>query len=197
MPDLNRYKGIVFDMDGTIIDSMRSHAVAWQKTCEHFGYPFDDKYIHDLGGVPTRQIAQLLNEKHNFNHDVDDVAEVKRQAWLGLDESFTVIQDTFDVMQRYQGVLKMGVGTGAERENALRMLTETGLLERVETVVTASDVTHGKPHGETFLTVARNMGLTANECVVFEDTEVGRQAAQHAGMDCIMVVNGKIQLPTE
>ncbi|QHJ11617.1 Fructose-1-phosphate phosphatase YqaB [Paraglaciecola mesophila] len=195
MPDLSRYKGIVFDMDGTLIDSMGSHAVAWQQTCEHFGYPFDGQYIHNLGGVPTRQIAQLLNEKHGMNHNVDDVAEVKRQAWLNLDESLTVIQDTFDVMQRYKGTLKMGVGTGAERENAIRMLTETGLLEHVETVVTASDVTHGKPHGETFLTVAQNMDLAADECVVFEDTEIGRQAAQHAGMDCIMVINGKIQLP--
>ncbi|ABG39322.1 beta-phosphoglucomutase family hydrolase [Paraglaciecola sp. T6c] len=195
MPDLSRYKGIVFDMDGTLIDSMGSHAVAWQQTCERFGYPYDAQYIHDLGGVPTRQIAQLLNKKHGMDHNLDEVAEVKRQAWLALDENLTVIQDTFDVMQRYKGILKMGVGTGSERENAIRMLTETGLLERVETVVTASDVTHGKPHGETFLTVAKNMGLNADECVVFEDTEIGRQAAQHAGMDCIMVINGKIELP--
>ncbi|MGY0646100.1 MAG: beta-phosphoglucomutase family hydrolase [Paraglaciecola chathamensis] len=195
MPDLSRYKGIVFDMDGTLIDSMGSHAIAWQQTCEQFGYPFDGQYIHDLGGVPTRQIAQLLNEKHSMTHDLDEVAEFKRQAWLALDESLSVIQETFDVMQRYKGTLRMGVGTGSERENAIRMLTETGLLEHVETVVTASDVTHGKPHGETFLTVAKKMGLTAEECVVFEDTEIGRQAAAHAGMDCIMVINGKIELP--
>ena len=75
------------------------------------------------------------------------------------------------------------------------MLTATGLLGRLETVVTASDVTHGKPHGETFITVAKNMGLQPEECVVFEDTEIGRQAAQNAGMDCIMVIKGKIVLP--
>ncbi|GAC33405.1 beta-phosphoglucomutase family hydrolase [Paraglaciecola polaris] len=195
MPDLSRYKGIVFDMDGTLIDSMGSHAIAWQQTCEHFGYPFDGQYIHDLGGVPTRQIAKLLNEKHDLHHDVDDVAEVKRQAWLALDDNLSVIDDTFQVMQRYEGVLQMGIGTGSERDNAIRMLTETGLLDRVETVVTASDVTNGKPHGETFLTVAKNMGLRADECVVFEDTEIGRQAAANAGMDCIMVINGKIELP--
>ena len=89
----------------------------------------------------------------------------------------------------------MGVGTGAERNNAIQMLSDTGLLARLDTVVTASDVTHGKPHGETFVTVATNMGLQPHECVVFEDTEVGRQAAQNAGMDCIMVINGKIVLP--
>ncbi|WP_166422397.1 beta-phosphoglucomutase family hydrolase [Paraglaciecola sp. 20A4] len=195
MPDLSRYKGIVFDMDGTLIDSMGSHAIAWQKTCEHFGYPYDKEYIHALGGVPTREIAKLLNEKYGQNHDLDKVSEVKRQAWLALDDDLTVIEDTFKVMQRYKGVLKMGIGTGSERDNAIRMLTRTGLLDRVETVVTSSDVKNGKPDGETFLTVAKNMGLSASECVVFEDTDIGRQAAKNAGMDCIMVIDGKIELP--
>jgi beta-phosphoglucomutase family hydrolase len=195
MPDLSRYKGIVFDMDGTLIDSMGSHGIAWQQTCEKYGYPFDGDYIHNLGGVPTREIVKLLNEKYGLSHDLDEVTETKRLAFLDLKGRPSVINDTFQVMQRYQGKLKMGVGTGSERNNAINMLTETGLLDRLETVVTASDVTHGKPHGETFITVATNMGLLANECVVFEDTEIGRQAAQNAEMDCIMVINGKIVLP--
>jgi beta-phosphoglucomutase family hydrolase len=195
MPDLSRYKGIVFDMDGTLIDSMGAHGQAWQQTCEKYAYPFDGEYIHNLGGVPTREIVKLMNAKYGLNHDLDAVTETKRQAFLKLDDSPMVIDDTFAVMQRYQNILKMGVGTGSERNNAINMLTATGLLERVETVVTASDVTYGKPHGENFKTVAANMGLQANECVVFEDTEIGRQAAQNAGMDCIMVINGKIVLP--
>ncbi|PKH00150.1 beta-phosphoglucomutase family hydrolase [Paraglaciecola sp. MB-3u-78] len=195
MPDLSRYKGIVFDMDGTLIDSMGAHGIAWQQTCEKYAYPFDSDYIHNLGGVPTRDIVKLLNEKHDLNHDLDEVTETKRLAFIDLNDSPSIIDDTFQVMLRYQGKLKMGVGTGSERNNAIQMLTDTGLLERLETVVTASDVTHGKPHGETFITVATNMGLQPSECVVFEDTEVGRQAAQNAGMDCIMVINGKIVLP--
>lgn len=195
MPDLSRYKGIVFDMDGTLIDSMGTHGLAWQQTCEKYAYPFDKEYIHNLGGVPTREIVLLLNERYGLSHDPDAVTETKRLAFLDLKDNPSIIDDTFQVMQRYKGKLKMGVGTGSERESALRMLTETGLLERLETIVTATDVTHGKPHGETFITVATNMGLQPKECVVFEDTEVGRQAAQNAGMDCIMVISGKIVLP--
>tara|TARA_R110002153_G_scaffold18154_2_gene63549 strand:- start:14130 stop:14720 length:591 start_codon:yes stop_codon:yes gene_type:complete len=195
MPDLSRYKGIVFDMDGTLIDSMGAHGLAWQQTCEKYAYPFDGEYIHDLGGVPTREIVKLLNEKYGLSHDLDEVTETKRLAFLALNDNPSIIEDTFEVMLAHQGKLKMGVGTGSERNNAIRMLTNTGLLEHLETVVTASDVTHGKPHGETFKTVATNMGLQANECVVFEDTEIGRLAAKNAGMDCIMVINGKIVLP--
>lgn len=192
MPDLSRYKGIVFDMDGTLIDSMGAHGIAWRQTCTHYGFPYDGEYIHGLGGVPTREIVKLLNEKYGLELDADEVTETKRHAFLKLDDKPSIIDDTFQVMQRYQGILKMGVGTGSERGNAIRMLTEAGLLDRVDTVVTASDVTYGKPHGETFITVAQNMGLHPSDCVVFEDTEIGRQAAQNAGMDCIMVINGKI-----
>jgi len=195
MPDLSRYKGIVFDMDGTLIDSMGAHSIAWRQTCEKYAYPFDGEYIHNLGGVPTRDIVKLLNEKYGLSHDLDEVTETKRLAFTNLNDGPSIIDDTFQVMLNYQGKLKMGVGTGSERNNAIQILTDTGLLARLETVVTASDVTHGKPHGETFITVATNMGLQPNECVVFEDTEVGRQAAQNAGMDCIMVINGKIVLP--
>ena len=195
MPDLSRYKGIVFDMDGTLIDSMGAHNIAWRHACEKYAYPFDEQYIHNLGGVPTRDIVILLNKKHGLSHDPDAVTETKNLAFLELKDSPTIIEDTFQVIQRYKGKLKMGVGTGSQRNNAIQMLNDTGLLEHLETVVTASDVTHGKPHGETFITVATNMGLQPNECVVFEDTEVGRQAAQNAGMDCIMVINGKIVFP--
>lgn len=195
MPDLSRYKGIVFDMDGTLIDSMGAHGKAWQQTCEQYDYPYDSEYMHNLGGVPTRETVGLMNEKYGLSHDLDEVTETKRQAFLKLDDTPTVIEDTFAVMQRYQNILKMGVGTGSDRSNAIDVLTETDLLARLETVVTASDVKYGKPHGETFITVAKNMGLAPKDCVVFEDTEIGRQAAQNAGMDCIMVVNGKIVLP--
>ncbi|WP_293747966.1 beta-phosphoglucomutase family hydrolase [uncultured Paraglaciecola sp.] len=195
MPDLSRYKGIVFDMDGTLIDSMGAHGKAWQQICELYDYPYDSEYMHNLGGVPTRETVELMNEKYGLSHDIDDVTETKRLAFLDLKDSPSIIEDTFQVMQRYQGKLKMGIGTGSDRNNAIKILTATGLLDRVETVVTATDVKQGKPHGETFLTVAKNMGLAAEECVVFEDTEIGRQAAQNAGMDCIMVIKGKIVLP--
>lgn len=194
MLDLSAYQAIVFDMDGTLIDSMGSHGVAWRQTCDRYGYPFDPVYMHSLGGVPTDQTVVLLNEKYGLAHDVAEVARVKRELWEQLDEVPQLIPATVEVLKHYRSRLKIGIGTGADRGHALKMLAETGLLALVETVVTASDVVHGKPHPETFLTVAAQLGVAPEHCVVFEDTAIGQQAAAAAGMDCILVQNGELKI---
>lgn len=193
MLDLSRYRAIIFDMDGTLIDSMGSHLQAWQMTCEHYAYPFELDFMHSLGGVPTRQTVVLLNQKFGRNHCPDEVAEKKHQLWLSLDHSPDVIQATCDILKHYKGKLKIGVGTGAERSHALEMLAKTGLIDDIDALVTASDVYQGKPHPETFLSVAQLLQAEPADCVVFEDTEIGRLAANAAMMDCILVKNGQIQ----
>ncbi|WP_416308331.1 HAD family hydrolase [Neptunicella sp. SCSIO 80796] len=192
MLDLSKYQGIVFDMDGTLIDSMGAHMRAWQQACEAFGIPFDHDYMHGLGGVPTKKTAEILNDKYQLNHSPEEVASRKRDFWIAMGESPAIIEETVNVLKHYRGKLKIGIGTGAERPHAEKMLQDTGLLDMVETLVTATDVTHGKPHPETFLTVARNMGIEPQYCVVFEDTQIGAEAASRAGMDCILVQDGRI-----
>lgn len=194
MLDLSRYSAIVFDMDGTLIDSMGAHVKAWQMTCAFFGYPFDADYMHGLGGVPTRQTVVLLNEKFALTHAPDDVAAKKREFWLSLDDTPSVISQTAAVLKHYHGTLKIGIGTGAERKHAVDLLEKTGLNQFISVLVTASDVSHGKPHPETFLSVAQLLGAHPAECVVFEDTLIGKEAATRAGMDCILVNNGQIDL---
>lgn len=192
MINLNQYQAIIFDMDGTLIDSMPGHGKAWRLTCERYGYPFDPAYMQSLGGVPTDQTVVLLNEKYQLQHDVAEVAAFKAATWEQMDEAPVLIPCTFEVLQHYLTTKKIGIGTGAEQSHALKMLRQTGLLALVPTVVTASDVTHGKPHPETFLTVAAQLGVAPEQCVVFEDTAIGQQAALAAGMDCILVQDGQL-----
>jgi beta-phosphoglucomutase family hydrolase len=195
MINLTQYQAIIFDMDGTLIDSMPGHGKAWRLTCERYGYPFDPLYMQSLGGVPTDQTVVLLNEKYQLNHDIAEVAAFKAAMWEQMDEAPVLIPCTLEVLQHYLSTKKIGIGTGAERNHALKMLRQTGLLELVPTVVTASDVRFGKPNPETFLTVAAQLGVTPELCVVFEDTAIGQQAALAAGMDCILVKDGQLLLP--
>ncbi|WP_404341771.1 HAD family hydrolase [Pseudoalteromonas mariniglutinosa] len=194
MIDLSAYAGIVFDMDGTLIDSMGGHLQAWQQTCEAFGYEFDFDFMYGLGGVPTLATIDILNEKYQRDHDPQQVAKRKHEFWLAMQHQPVVIADTLAVLDNYKSIMPVGVGTGAERDHAVQLLTDTGLIDKIQALVTASDVRQGKPHPETFLTVAKQLGVAPSKCVVFEDTQIGYQAAQRAGMDCILVKDGKIQV---
>lgn len=192
--NLAKYDGIIFDMDGTLVDSMPSHIEAWRLTCEHYGYPFDLDYMWSLGGVPTQETVELLNRQYSLNHNPSEVAIKKRQIWDQMTLVPQLIEVTHGIFQQYQGVLPLGVGTGAERSHALELLEHHGLLNQITALVTATDVTNGKPHPETFLTVAAMMDVKPNKCLVFEDTDIGFQAAKSAGMDSILVKNGQLVL---
>lgn len=193
MIDLSAYDAIIFDMDGTLVDSMGSHLVAWQQVCEHFGYDFDYDYMHGLGGIPTKATAVILNEKFGKDHSPDDVAIFKRDAWNALDHSPTLIPETLAVFEHNLGKKKMAIGTGSARAHAVELLTHHNILDKLDALVTANDVSNGKPHPETFLSAAQQIGVAPEKCVVFEDTKIGQQAAMAAGMDCILVIDGKIQ----
>lgn len=192
MVDLSQYEAIIFDMDGTLIDSMGLHLDAWKSACEKFDYPFDREYMYSLGGVPTVKTVELLNQKFQKSHNPQNVADHKRHVWGELGILPPLIEDTISVFRHYRPLKSIGIGTGAERSHAERVLMQHGLLTEIDTLVTATDVEFGKPHPETFLTAAKNMGADPSRCVVFEDTEIGESAAIAAGMDCILVKDGRL-----
>lgn len=190
--DVSGYKGLIFDMDGTLIDTMPSHLFAWKKTAKQFDFPFEPEWIHSLGGMPTQKVAMLLNERYHIDIDPQKVAEVKTALFASLIEDGSIINCTYDVLKQFYGQKKLAIGTGSNHQNAIRLLEHNNLLPLLDAVVTAADVENHKPNPDTFLLAAQKLGLAPQDCVVFEDTEIGRQAALAAGMDCIMVVNGQL-----
>ena len=192
MVDLSRFKGIIFDMDGTLVDSMGAHVKAWKITCEEFNYPFDPEYHHSLGGVPTHKTAELMNARYNQQHNPATVAAFKKQTYDKLGHVPALINETLSVFNHYVKTHPIAVGTGADRKYAQWVLGQYNILEQLKALVTSDDVRNGKPHPETFLMAAQAMNIEPTQCVVFEDTNMGRQAAVDAGMTCIMVQDGKI-----
>ncbi len=174
-------------MDGTLLDTMPSHLAAWQATAERFEFPFDQEWFHSLGGMPSFKIVVEINNLHGMSLDPESVAKFKMETFAALELQGELISCTNMVLEEYLGVKKIAVGTGSQRESAMRLLSHSGLLDKLDAVVTASDVDNHKPCPDTFLMAAEQLGLVASECVVFEDTELGKRAAHAAGMDCIMV----------
>ncbi|HAS6055004.1 beta-phosphoglucomutase family hydrolase [Vibrio vulnificus] len=188
----NGYTGFIFDMDGTLIDTMPAHLIAWEKTAEHFQFPFEQQWIHSLGGMPSFKIAAEINKKYGLSLVAMDVSQFKMAAFSALEEYGDAIECTHRVLEKYLGQKKMAVGTGSQRESAIRLLAKANLLDKLDALVSATEVQNHKPHPDTFLLAAQQLGLPAHECVVFEDTELGKQAAHAAKMDCVMVENGEL-----
>ncbi len=83
---INEYDGLIFDMDGTVIDTMPSHAKAWEMVGQHFGYPFDGNLLYEMGGAPVKDIALEMMKRHAMPLDkLDDVIELKKRIWQTAD----------------------------------------------------------------------------------------------------------------
>lgn len=191
--DVEKYKGLIFDMDGTLIDTMPAHVEAWRVTAEKFGFPFDAKWLQSMGGMPSIKIAVEVSKAYGIELDPKAVSDCKMNAFSQIDESGDLISETANLLEANLGKKKLAVGTGSQRVSAVKLLTRVNMLDKLDALVTATDVENHKPHPQTFLTACELLGLEPQECVVFEDTDLGKQAAHAGGMDCIMVTEHGLQ----
>ncbi|EOD56083.1 HAD family hydrolase [Aeromonas molluscorum] len=187
---LSRFQGLVFDLDGTLVDSMPLHLAAWEHASREFGFKFDGDWFYELGGMPSRKIALLVAEQQQIVLDPLEVTRCKTAHYVANLHKATVFPAMLELVQAHYGHLPMGVGTGSPRINADAVLRNTGLERYFPVVVTADDVTQHKPHPDTFLLVAERLGVEPRGCLVFEDTGIGLAAGQAAGMRTCLVKGG-------
>lgn len=195
--NLAQFDGLIFDLDGTLVDTMPLHLAAWERAAGEFGFHYDADWIYALGGVPSRKIARLIAEQQNISLDGDLVARVKNGHYQSQLHGARAFPAMLALLQQWAGVLPMAIGTGSARVNAERVLENTGLSRYFPVVVSADEVTLHKPNPDTYLLAAELLGIAPERCLVFEDTPIGQQAAQAAGMACVMVVGGEPRFDVE
>lgn len=178
-------RGLVFDCDGTIADTMPLHYKAWVVSLGEFGVEFPEALFYEMAGIPTPRIIELLNQRHGHQMPVIETAEKKDALFETMLPLVTAITPVVEVVHRYAGKLPMAVASGGSRMLVKRTLESLGLQGFFQSVVTADDVKNGKPAPDIFLEAARQIGVEPQLCVGFEDAELGLQAITAAGMMAI------------
>ncbi len=182
-----QFRAYLFDLDGTIADSMPLHYRSWMQAVEEAGGTFPEELFYSLGGVPLPRTVEILNERLGYSMDPAAVARRKEVLYLEMLPELKPIATVVDVIERERGRLKFAVVSGSPRESIVRTLEALGLLEDFPVLVGAEDYAHGKPDPEPFLTAAARLGVRAEDCLVFEDADAGIASAEAAGMRWVRI----------
>ena len=183
------FSGYIFDLDGTLADTMPVHYSAWEQALRNAGLKgrLDENYFYALGGVPSRRVAALLGKHHGLKLDPDRVSRDKEDIYMASLQKLELIGPVVEFARSASTTRPIALASGGTRDVVSSTLSKTGLAPLFRVVVTADDVEHGKPAPDMFLLAARLMGVDPKRCLVFEDGEPGIQAAEAAGMKWVRV----------
>ena len=180
-------EGLIFDCDGTLINSMPVHWLAWQEVTKRHGLHFPEDRFYSLGGVPSWQIIQMLSQEQGVDLDPHAVAQEKEEAFFPQMHRVEPVAAVIDIVRAHHGKLPMAVATGGVKPIIPDLLRQLDLLHYFEAVVTSEDVIHQKPAPDIFLEAARRIGVDPLKCRAYEDTDLGMQAIRAAGMEAVDV----------
>ena len=180
-------RGLIFDCDGTLVDSMPLHWRAWDVVCKRHGIEFSEKRHYALGGMPSRKILAILKEEQGLDFDPTEVSHEKEEAYLPLMIEVELIEPVVSIAREYRGRIPMAVATGGRAQYICPLLDRLEIADWFSAVVTSDDVTNPKPAPDTFLKAAALLGVHAKECRAFEDTDLGMDSIRAAGMEAVDV----------
>jgi beta-phosphoglucomutase-like phosphatase (HAD superfamily) len=177
-------RGLIFDLDGTLADTMPYHFRGWLKACQKFGATINPAFLRKHTGSPGWIIADEIIKENKLNGNVtaELILEEKLKEFYGQQQYIKPIEPVVSIVRKYHGVLPMAVGTGGHRQAVERTLEVTSLRQYFSIIITANDVKNFKPHPETFLRCAELMDVEPQYIEVFEDGDLGIEAAVEAGM---------------
>ena len=188
-PDDSMIEGLIFDCDGTLADTMPLHFLAWRETLNRHGMTLSEDRFYSLGGQPTVKIVALLAGEQGIEVDPVAVADEKEQSFLTRLEEVQPIAPIVEIVRANAGKLPMAVASGSHRAVVFDVLKIIGLDDLFDehTVVGAEDTELHKPNPDVFLEAARRIGVAPEKCRVYEDAELGIEAARRAKMACFDV----------
>ncbi|WP_232496108.1 HAD family hydrolase [Novosphingobium kaempferiae] len=182
-------RAVIFDMDGTLIDTESVHHRAYEQTGKDIGWPLPREVLDAMVGINRDANAVMLAERMGpdfplarFYDEADALFDATLAAGLSLRPGAPLILEHF----RTSGI-PMAIATSTVAPFAQQRLEQAGLLHYFDVIVTRSDVTHPKPHPEPYLLAASRLGVDIADCIAVEDSYAGVRSATSAGLATVMV----------
>jgi len=189
------FKAYLFDCDGTIADSMPLHYTAWSRALSEWNCLFSEDLFYAWGGMSVAEIIATLNENHGLNMPVEDVSRRKEQLYLEIVPQLKAVPEVLEHIEASHGRIPFAVVSGSTRESVTASLQTLKILDKFDTLVCAGDYQRSKPDPEPFLVAAERLGVTPQDCLVFEDADMGIQAATAAGMASVKIHQPRQKTP--
>ncbi len=181
------FRAYLFDLDGTVADSMPAHFIAWTNAVKAHGGTFPEALFYALGGVPPLRVVELLNEKFGYTLDPVSVVAGKEAEYVAGIANIQPIESVLAHVLAKHGQIPLAIVSGSPRDSVERTLDALQLRDRFEVIVAAEDYAKGKPDPEPFLKAATLLGVSPESCLVFEDADAGIESAKAAGMKWVRV----------
>lgn len=182
MVDQPAESGLIFDCDGTLADTMPLHYVSWQEVTSKYGLDFSEERFYSWAGQPTVFILEKLLAEKSKSGDAQAIAREKDEVFHQLLDRVEPIEPIVEIARKYRGSCRMGVGSGSTRDAVQQILKHIGLDDFFDAVVGAEDTENPKPAPDVFLRVAELIKVDPTDCRVYEDADLGLEAARRAGM---------------
>jgi beta-phosphoglucomutase-like phosphatase (HAD superfamily) len=182
-------KALIFDCDGTLVDSMPLHMKAWKYAFNQLNEEYKEDFLFSLKGMKETDIVKLYNSTYSTKIDSDNLVAVKHQFFQKNINLVELIIPVADIAKKYFGKLPMAVVSGSVKDIVHRELEVTGILNLFDIILTANDPFKPKPSPDIFLAASDYLKIPADQCLVFEDGDPGIEAAINAGMKTVDVRN--------
>jgi beta-phosphoglucomutase len=188
-------KGIIFDMDGVLIDAMPFHAEAMKLAIkEETDYEIDKKIVYKLEGMPSDNLVKEIFKKYNIKKELDQrliekISERKKEIFKEIEETHLIegVHDLIEVLNECKCV--KAIVTGAAKKEIELTIDKMIGLKNFDVVVSGEDVDVGKPNSAPFVVALQKMNIKPSECIVVENAPLGVEAANKAGIRCILTLN--------